>query len=163
MVAQIFKPGLLLDHHRKTKIREAKGILVNTFMELESGAISSLCGDGKLSPMLFPVGPILDLTADDRHVGSVAAENESDVIGCLDDQPPCSAVFLCFGGLGVSLRIKQKRLQVRSRIVEPDSCGLHANAVLSLASTQILCKSRSKSFSIVRLAEGRSLVGPQKR
>nr|XP_043628416.1 anthocyanidin 3-O-glucosyltransferase 2-like [Erigeron canadensis] len=75
------------------KMREAKGVMVNTFLELETHAIKSF-SDANFPPV-YPVGPILNLD------GVVAGKNENmDVIKWLDDQPPSSVVFLCFGSMG---------------------------------------------------------------
>ncbi|XP_008229637.1 PREDICTED: putative UDP-glucose flavonoid 3-O-glucosyltransferase 3 [Prunus mume] len=80
------------------RFRETKGILVNTFMELESHALDSL-SNGE-TPPLYPVGPILNLKSDDSQSGSEQAQQKSDVLEWLDDQPPSSVVFLCFGSMG---------------------------------------------------------------
>ncbi|PIN22168.1 hypothetical protein CDL12_05113 [Handroanthus impetiginosus] len=40
------------------KFREAKGIMVNTFLEFEHEVIKSLCNDEKIPPV-YPIGPIL--------------------------------------------------------------------------------------------------------
>ncbi|KAL5556512.1 hypothetical protein UlMin_038748 [Ulmus minor] len=67
---------------------ETKGIVVNTFMELESHALHSLSNaSGKDHPPVYSVGPLLNLT-------------HKDTIEWLDDQPPLSVVFLCFGSAG---------------------------------------------------------------
>ncbi|XP_059653400.1 anthocyanidin 3-O-glucosyltransferase 2-like [Cornus florida] len=79
-----------LAHARR--FRRTKGILVNTFMELESHAVKSL-SDSK-TPPIYPVGPVLNLKIGD-------GSHQSDAImSWLDDQPPLSVVFLCFGSLG---------------------------------------------------------------
>jgi hypothetical protein len=90
---------LFLNNYRKIR-DEAKGIIVNTFVELESSAIHFL-SDGKL-PTVFPVGPAVKLIVggDDDLVGSRANNHESDIIQWLDDQPASSVVFLCFGNVG---------------------------------------------------------------
>nr|BBK15469.1 UDP-glycosyltransferase [Polygala tenuifolia] len=73
------------------KFREAKGILVNTFMELESRAIGSLT-DGEIPP-LYPIGPVINLKTE------VDIES-STIMEWLDEQPDSSVVFLCFGSYG---------------------------------------------------------------
>ncbi|CAL9013337.1 unnamed protein product [Prunus brigantina] len=78
--------------------RQTKGILINTFRELEPHALRSL-SDGKFPPM-YPVGPLLNLKSDDGHVGSDQSIQKSDILEWLDDQPPSSVVFLCFGSMG---------------------------------------------------------------
>ncbi|PRQ56675.1 putative flavonol 3-O-glucosyltransferase [Rosa chinensis] len=78
-----------LNHARR--FRETKGILVNTFLELESHALQSL-SDGKISPA-YPVGPLLNVKNDDD-------QPKSNILEWLEDQPPLSVVFLCFGSMG---------------------------------------------------------------
>jgi hypothetical protein len=73
------------------RLREASGIVVNTFIELESYAVNSLSKTG--IPPLYPVGPIV-------NVGSDQSNDNREVMEWLDDQPPSSVVFLCFGSLG---------------------------------------------------------------
>ncbi|KAK9924227.1 hypothetical protein M0R45_032608 [Rubus argutus] len=80
------------------RFRDAKGILVNTFTELESYALHSLDSDGKIPPV-YPVGPILNIKNDDSD-NQVDSKHKSDILKWLDDQPPSSVVFLCFGSMG---------------------------------------------------------------
>ncbi|KAJ6426152.1 hypothetical protein OIU84_026687 [Salix udensis] len=75
------------------KFRETKGIMVNTFEELESHAINSFSNGN--TPPVYPVGPILNLNGDgDRDVES---DKSKDIRQWLDDQPLSSVVYLCFG------------------------------------------------------------------
>ncbi|KAL4362812.1 hypothetical protein GQ457_04G012780 [Hibiscus cannabinus] len=69
-------------------LREAKGIMVNTFWELEPHALSSL-SEGK-APPVYPVGPLLNLES----------TGEVHIMEWLDEQAPSSVVFLCFGSGG---------------------------------------------------------------
>ncbi|KAK9678198.1 hypothetical protein RND81_11G195100 [Saponaria officinalis] len=91
---------MLLNPTRKFK--EAKGILVNSFVELESLPIQALMkySDDKKMPRVYPVGPILEL--DDSRGGSDNKEKESVMraMRWLDGQPGSSVVFLCFGSIG---------------------------------------------------------------
>ncbi|MBA0764973.1 hypothetical protein Gotri_014238 [Gossypium trilobum] len=73
-------------------LRKAKGIMINTFWELESHAISSL-SNGSVPPV-YPVGPILDLERKSE------VHQNSDIMKWLDEQPRSSVVFLCFGSGG---------------------------------------------------------------
>nr|XP_043630741.1 anthocyanidin 3-O-glucosyltransferase 2-like [Erigeron canadensis] len=86
------------------KIREVKGIMVNTFSDLEAHAIMSLSDDISIPPV-YPVGPILNLE-------SVAGQQSDDVdiIRWLDSQPPSSVVFLCFGSMGSFDEIQVKEI-----------------------------------------------------
>ncbi|KAJ0803140.1 putative flavonol 3-O-glucosyltransferase [Helianthus annuus] len=74
------------------RMRKAKGIMVNTFLELETHAVKSFSGTN--FPPVYPVGPVLNLD------GVTGIANESDVFSWLDSQPPSSVVLLCFGSTG---------------------------------------------------------------
>ncbi|KAJ9158911.1 hypothetical protein P3X46_024454 [Hevea brasiliensis] len=76
----------LLDSARR--FREVKGIMVNTFLELESHAIESF----KTLPV-YPVGPILNVESNGRNT-------HQEIMQWLDGQPVASVVFLCFGSMG---------------------------------------------------------------
>ncbi|KAL7239300.1 hypothetical protein ACSBR2_005244 [Camellia fascicularis] len=82
----------LLNHARR--FREAKGIIVNTFEELESYAVKSLLVSPE-SPPVYAVGPLLDLAGDAR-----SGSDRDKILKWLDEQPMSSVVFLCFGSLG---------------------------------------------------------------
>ncbi|XP_062076681.1 anthocyanidin 3-O-glucosyltransferase 2-like [Humulus lupulus] len=84
---------LNLGQHRD--MRRSKGILVNTFMELESTMIDSLAED-KLFPPIYPLGPIVNL----NNTNPIPNHKETNIVTWLDRQPPSSVVFLCFGSLG---------------------------------------------------------------
>ncbi|XP_048328428.2 anthocyanidin 3-O-glucosyltransferase 2-like [Ziziphus jujuba] len=87
---------LILNHAKR--IRETKGVIMNTFIELETQTIQTLSSD---LPPLYPVGPILNMIlSGDSLLKSKGAHKNSDIINWLDDQPPLSVVFLCFGSLG---------------------------------------------------------------
>lgn len=75
---------------------ETMGIVVNTFLELEPYAIDSLSVSGL--PPVYPVGPIFDIDGPVRWHPH-RAQQES-IMKWLDDQPPSSVVFLCFGSMG---------------------------------------------------------------
>ncbi|KAJ6423307.1 hypothetical protein OIU84_024281 [Salix udensis] len=78
------------------RFRETKGIMVNTFEELESHAINSFSNGN--TPPVYPVGPLLNLNRDgDRDVES---DEFKGIRQWLDDQPPSSVVYLCFGSRG---------------------------------------------------------------
>lgn len=88
------KSVLLLQNARR--LCETKGIVVNTFVELETRAVNSLSG-GR-APPVYPVGPMLNHNWE---------ENEK-VMTWLDNQPLSSVVFLCFGSMG-TFRVEQVR------------------------------------------------------
>ncbi|KAF5793430.1 putative flavonol 3-O-glucosyltransferase [Helianthus annuus] len=73
-------------------MRKAKGILINTFLELETHAINWFSGTN--FPPVYPVGPLLNLD-------SVAGKaDDTNVFRWLDSQPWASVVLLCFGSMG---------------------------------------------------------------
>ncbi|PNY06071.1 UDP-glucose flavonoid 3-O-glucosyltransferase 6-like protein [Trifolium pratense] len=78
-------------------LKNADGIIVNSFEELESYAVQSFYSHPELAslPIIYPVGPILN--PEPKTKGTVDSD---DIIKWLDDQPPSSVVFLCFGSMG---------------------------------------------------------------
>ncbi|GAB4848197.1 hypothetical protein Ancab_002864 [Ancistrocladus abbreviatus] len=81
------------------RYRETKGIMVNTFMELEPHAIQSLLNDAGIPP-IYPVGPIVNLNPQTEDPSNGLHGARDSIIRWLDDQPPSSVVFLCFGSMG---------------------------------------------------------------
>ncbi|XVF46728.1 hypothetical protein PTKIN_Ptkin03bG0051600 [Pterospermum kingtungense] len=79
------------------KVMDAKGIMINTFEELEPYAVNCFF-NGQQYPSIYPVGPVLHLNSL-PHPELDLAKREK-VMKWLDDQPPSSVVFLCFGSLG---------------------------------------------------------------
>ncbi|KAK4397875.1 UDP-glycosyltransferase 71E1 [Sesamum angolense] len=84
--------SLFLDYAKR--FRETKGIVVNTFLELESHAMKSLSEDDNIPPV-YSVGPILH--PDDENDRN---PNYEEIMKWLDEQPDLSVVFLCFGSRG---------------------------------------------------------------
>ncbi|KAG8387079.1 hypothetical protein BUALT_Bualt03G0216000 [Buddleja alternifolia] len=78
------------------RFREAKGIIINTFVEFESHAIASLSDDKRIPPV-YPVGPVLHAWGEE--VDQTKHKYE-EIIAWLDGQPDSSVVFLCFGSSG---------------------------------------------------------------
>ncbi|XP_057473604.1 anthocyanidin 3-O-glucosyltransferase 2-like [Actinidia eriantha] len=72
------------------RLKRTRGIIVNTFAELESHALDSLTN----IPPVYPVGPVLNLKTDPHN------HPFEEIMRWLDDQPPSSVVFLCFGSMG---------------------------------------------------------------
>nr|QHU23669.1 UDP-glycosyltransferase [Morella rubra] len=81
-------------HGRKYK--ETNGIIVNTFYELEPHAINSFLNEGM--PPVYTVGPLIDLKGQ-KH-SDANQEKHEKIRTWLDEQPPSSVVFLCFGSGG---------------------------------------------------------------
>ncbi|KAL4597600.1 hypothetical protein ACB092_11G002300 [Castanea dentata] len=78
------------------RFKETKGIIINTFMELEPFAINSYFNAN--IPLVYPVGPIMNLKGETHETQE--PQNGFDVMTWLDDQPLSSMVFLCFGSMG---------------------------------------------------------------
>ncbi|KAJ6426154.1 hypothetical protein OIU84_026689 [Salix udensis] len=72
------------------RFRETKGIMVNTFEELESHAINSFSNGN--TPPVYPVGPMLNLNRDGDGDGDVESDKFKDIRQWLDDQPLSSVV-----------------------------------------------------------------------
>ncbi|KAM0943759.1 putative UDP-glucuronosyl/UDP-glucosyltransferase [Dioscorea sansibarensis] len=76
-------------YHGK-RFLEARGIIVNTFLELEHMTLRSL---SKRITNIYSVGPILSMVKrEDSH--------RHECMKWLDEQPEKSVVFLCFGSRG---------------------------------------------------------------
>ncbi|XP_015873730.3 UDP-glycosyltransferase 71K1-like [Ziziphus jujuba] len=82
------------------KFREARGIIVNTFEELEPFAVNWLSSGPAQAPLVYTVGPVLDLQGGSKAHTSLDQDDHDKIIHWLDDQPPLSVVFLCFGSMG---------------------------------------------------------------
>ncbi|XP_074293927.1 anthocyanidin 3-O-glucosyltransferase 2-like [Silene latifolia] len=79
------------------QFRRMKGILVNSYVELESVAIQSLQNSEDITiPPVYPVGPIMDL----KSGGGTKDKEKESIMKWLDSQPESSVVFLCFGSMG---------------------------------------------------------------
>ncbi|KFK39495.1 hypothetical protein AALP_AA3G251300 [Arabis alpina] len=72
---------------------ETKGILVNTFAELEPQAMKFFSGGDHPLPPVYAVGPLLDLKIN-------GSNSDNEILMWLDAQPRRSVVFLCFGSMG---------------------------------------------------------------
>ncbi|GAB4839303.1 hypothetical protein Ancab_028830 [Ancistrocladus abbreviatus] len=97
------KAGYSTFLNHATRFGETKGIIVNTFAELEPHALNSF--DGEIPPV-YTVGPVLDLSG--QAHAQLKTEQHDKIIRWLDAQPKSSVVFLCFGSVG-SMREKQVR------------------------------------------------------
>lgn len=76
--------------------KDVKGIIINTFTELEPTGVQAL-SQGK-NPPVYPVGPVLNLPKE-KHPENKEEKHEK-IMSFLDLQPPSSVVFLCFGSMG---------------------------------------------------------------
>ncbi|XP_076890668.1 UDP-glycosyltransferase 100-like isoform X2 [Bidens hawaiensis] len=82
-------------------LRKVKGVMVNTFLELETHAIKSF-PDTNFPPE-YPVGPILNLD------GVAGKADDMDVISWLDGQL-LSVVVFCFGSAGSFNEVQVKEI-----------------------------------------------------
>lgn len=80
-------------HHAK-RYRLAEGIMVNSFMELEEGALKYLQQEEIGKPSVYPVGPLTQ-TAEDS-----SSSSSHECLKWLDDQPRGSVLFISFGSGG---------------------------------------------------------------
>lgn len=78
------------------RYKETKGIIVNTFQELEPFAVNSLCTTDV--PIVYPIGPIVDLNGPAQWYPDKT--HHEIIMKWLDKQPKSSVVFLCFGSMG---------------------------------------------------------------
>ncbi|GAV91782.1 hypothetical protein CFOL_v3_35169, partial [Cephalotus follicularis] len=86
------------------RFKDVKGIIVNTFVELETYTVNSF--SNAQIPPVYPVGPVLE---DKRQPHPDLNQAEYDkIMKWLDDQPQSSVVFLCFGSRG-SFEVPQVR------------------------------------------------------
>ncbi|KAJ0775629.1 putative flavonol 3-O-glucosyltransferase [Helianthus annuus] len=92
--------NMLINSFRE--LRKAKGIMVNTFLELETHAMKSFTDTN--FPPVYPVGPLLNLD------GVAGKADDMDAIKWLDSQPPSSVVVLCFGSMGSFSEVQVKEI-----------------------------------------------------
>ncbi|XVF81613.1 hypothetical protein PTKIN_Ptkin15bG0169200 [Pterospermum kingtungense] len=113
------------------RFKETKAIITNSFVELESYAVKSLL-EIETSTPFYMVGPLLDL----HGLGSTSLCDEAqrdEIMKWLDEQPPSTVVFLCFGSLvpmdeaqvmEIAKGLEQcgHRFLLSVRIHKPNSC-----------------------------------------
>ncbi|XP_010466436.1 PREDICTED: UDP-glycosyltransferase 71B2-like [Camelina sativa] len=96
-------PSLMLSKERLRivsqirRFRETKGILINTFTELEPQAMKFFSSGDHSLPTVYTVGPVLNLKINSPKSGE---DKQLDILKWLDKQPRKSIVFLCFGSMG---------------------------------------------------------------
>lgn len=81
------------------RFMDTKGIIVNSFSELEQYAIDALSEEGQSrTPPVYAVGPLIDLKGQPNP--NLDQAQHDKVLKWLDEQPGSSVVFLCFGSMG---------------------------------------------------------------
>ncbi|KAK8550644.1 hypothetical protein V6N13_119160 [Hibiscus sabdariffa] len=77
------------------KLRYAKGIMINTFEELEPYGVN--CFYNGQNPPIYPVGPVINLNSlPHPELDQVQRDR---IMKWLDSQPESSVVYLCFGSI----------------------------------------------------------------
>jgi UDP-glucoronosyl and UDP-glucosyl transferase len=80
------------------RIRNANGILINTFEWFERKAVNAIkdgiCVPDGLTPPIYCIGPVA------REGNCKLGDERHDCLTWLDKQPKNSVMFLCFGSLG---------------------------------------------------------------
>lgn len=71
----------------------ADGIILNSFLDMEEGAIKSLLEEKSGRPPIYPVGPII-------QTGSKSDPDQPECLAWLDGQPSKSVLFVSFGSGG---------------------------------------------------------------
>ncbi|XP_057836378.2 UDP-glycosyltransferase 72B1 [Cryptomeria japonica] len=77
--------------HQASRFKEASGILIDTFAELEEEAIKALSAEG--NPCIYTIGPLMFSDSE--------ALDESRCLEWLDQQPLSSVLFVAFGSRAV--------------------------------------------------------------
>ncbi|KAI4306621.1 hypothetical protein L6164_029882 [Bauhinia variegata] len=91
------KDGGYFSYHKLAQgFSDTKGIIVNTFSELEQHVIDAL--SVTQMPPVYAVGPVIDLKGQ-RNPNLDQAQHDK-IMKWLDNQPKSSVVYLCFGSMG---------------------------------------------------------------
>nr|ASK39409.1 UDP-glycosyltransferase [Ginkgo biloba] len=82
-------------------LREANGILINTFEELESQSIKALV-EGKVltathMPSIYPIGPLISSPMLESDRVRFVEDDRAECLKWMDEQSVCSVVFVAFG------------------------------------------------------------------
>ncbi|KAL3743615.1 hypothetical protein ACJRO7_018826 [Eucalyptus globulus] len=79
--------------HHARRCRLAKGILLNSFEELEPKVIEYLQGEELSKPLVYSVGPLVNIKQSSKSDGS-------ECLKWLDEHPKCSVLYVSFGSGG---------------------------------------------------------------
>ncbi|XP_059633888.1 hydroquinone glucosyltransferase-like [Cornus florida] len=75
------------------RLTSCEGILVNSFMDMEEGAIKALQEEEPGKPPVYPIGPLI-------QTGSSTGPDRPECLVWLDNQPSGSVLFVAFGSGG---------------------------------------------------------------
>ncbi|XP_058221680.1 hydroquinone glucosyltransferase-like [Rhododendron vialii] len=76
-----------------SRVSSFEGIIINSFLDLEEGAIKALQVEEPCKPPVYPIGPLI-------QTGSSDGSDEPECLKWLDDQPSQSVLFVSFGSAG---------------------------------------------------------------
>ncbi|KAL0464893.1 UNVERIFIED_CONTAM: Hydroquinone glucosyltransferase [Sesamum latifolium] len=79
----------------------AEGIILNSFKELEPGAIEALQEKEEGKPVVYPIGPLIQ-----RGSKSEVDDSSCVCLKWLDEQPSGSVLYVSFGAVGLCLMIR---------------------------------------------------------
>ncbi|XP_058221684.1 hydroquinone glucosyltransferase-like [Rhododendron vialii] len=79
-----------------TRFTSYKGIIINSFLGLEEGAIEALQVEEPGKPPVYPIGPLIQTGSSDGSESS----DRPECLKWLDDQPCGSVLFVSFGSGG---------------------------------------------------------------
>ncbi|KAL2529897.1 UDP-glycosyltransferase 72B3 [Forsythia ovata] len=82
------------------KYKFADGIIINSFLDFERDAFNALEQDESSKPPIYLVGPLIQSGSDTE------SDSESKCLKWLNDQPPRSVLYVCFGS-GATLSEEQ--------------------------------------------------------
>ncbi|CAL5189618.1 unnamed protein product [Lathyrus oleraceus] len=99
------KGGYEAYYNLAMRFNDTRGIIVNTFLELENYAIDALSTEK--TPPIYTTGPLLDLKVQPNP--NLDQAQRDVILKWLDEQPNKSVVFLCFGSMGISFVPSQIR------------------------------------------------------
>ncbi|XP_022924811.1 hydroquinone glucosyltransferase-like [Cucurbita moschata] len=79
--------------HNAKRYALADGIFLNSFLELEPGAVNYLQEEEAGKPPVYPIGPLVKIDANEK-------EERAECLKWLDEQPHGSVLFVSFGSGG---------------------------------------------------------------
>ncbi|RAL53287.1 hypothetical protein DM860_006959 [Cuscuta australis] len=94
--------GTIREVCREQIITRTRGVMINTFSDLESHAVKALRDNDLMNfPPFYPVGPVLNLEkGEEEGEGEGEGEKKKKILEWLDEREHDSVVFLCFGSNG---------------------------------------------------------------